>query len=68
MIKSEVPVQPLLGDVDATDLGYIVFQPDGREPRRDEAVEQDIKKISNEVTIGRGAMPRAREVPEITQE
>ena len=62
---SEIAIQPLLGDPEATELGFITFKPEGREPRPD---EQQVNRISDRVVIGQGPMPDVKDIPEITEE
>ena len=44
MDDSEINIQPLLGDPEATELGFITSKPEGREPHPD---EQQVNRISD---------------------
>ena len=57
-------VQPLMGDTDATDLGFLTFTPEGREPTEREV---RINVVINKQRIGQGAMLDTNE-PEITEQ
>ena len=59
-------IEPLMGDLDATDLGFLVFNPEGREPTE---MEKTVKKVGlkGNMSVGEGAMPEARDEPEITE-
>lgn len=64
VVDGDRSLQPLLGDDDATELGFLTFHPDGREPTTEEK-EIRIQSISKRVNIGEGAMPDAQQ-PEIS--
>ena len=68
MVNSKADIQPLLGDDVATKLGFLTFQPEGRNPTEEETKELEILKVSANVQIGSGAMPDSKNIPEITQE
>ena len=59
-------IEPLMGDLDATDLGFLMFNPEGRDPTE---LEKTIRKvgIKGNVKLGEGAMPEAQGEPEITE-
>ena len=65
VVEGEEDLQPLLGDIEASELGFITFQPEGRAPKPEEL---SVKKISDHVNIGRGHMPDSKDIPEITDE
>ncbi len=67
VVDSDIDIQPLLGDPEATALGFIVFKPEGREPSCAER-EQQIQRISDKVSIGMGPMPDDSIIPTITKE
>ena len=67
IVDSDKDIQPLLGDPEATELGFIVFRPEGREPSGTER-DRQIQRISDKVTIGSGPMPDDAMLPEITKE
>ena len=68
VVDSDVDIQPLLGDPEATALGFIEFKPDGREPSFEEQQRQEVQRISEKVSIGQGSMPDDKDIPEITEE
>ena len=57
-------IEPLMGDLDATDLGFLVFNPDGREPTEFEVRKVGIKEGTK---IGEGTMPEAQDEPQISE-
>ena len=65
IVEGDDTLQPLLGDVEASALGFITFQPEGRAPNLDEL---SIRKISDQVKIGKGHMPDSENIPEISEE
>ena len=82
VVNSKQPIQPLLGDDAATELGFLTFKPDGRQPTDEEregeeilmlngieeaVKEEEIMKVSQNVKIGKGTMPDSACVPEITE-
>ena len=68
VVRSEQPIEPLMGDDVATELGFLSFKPEGREPTEEEMNETEIKKVSSHVQIGCGPMPDSAAVPDITKE
>ena len=54
-------IEPLmgLGDVDATDLGFFMFNPEGREPTE---LERTVKRvdIKDGASLGEGTIPDAK--------
>ncbi len=66
IVDSDTDIQPLLGDPEATALGFITFQPDGRDPSREEQCQ--LNRISDHVKIGQGPMPDVQSIPEIVKE
>ena len=67
VVNSKEDIQPLMGDDVATALGFLTFQPEGRNPTQEETEEHDVLKVSSNVQIGCGAMPDSKDIPEITQ-
>ena len=59
-------IEPLMGDDDATNLGFLTFNPEGREPTDE---EKTIKRVGivKDARIGRGTMPDAIGESEITE-
>ena len=57
LVKGDKRFQPLLGDIDATALGFLSFKPEGREPTSQEKERKEIMQLSSSVKIGTGPMP-----------
>ena len=60
-------IEPLIGDSDATDLGFLMFNPEGRNPTE---MEKTIRRVGvkGKVKLGVGAMPEVEdELREITE-
>ena len=62
LVDGDEDMQALLGDEEATALGFLTFSPEGRDPNSNEL---KINKISEQVQIGRGSMPDTQHIPEI---
>ena len=67
VVNSKEDIQPLLGDDVATELGFLTFQPEGRNPTKEENEQHKVLKVSSNVQIGSGAMPDSKNIPKITQ-
>ena len=82
VVNSKQPIEPLMSDSVATELGFLKFLPDGREPteeelkeersqqedtRADEDKDMTINKVAKDVKVGQGTMPDSMKVPEITE-
>ena len=68
LVKADGHFQPLLGDIDATALGFISFKPDGREPTTEEREKKEVMQLSSNVKIGTGPMPDVADQEPITEE
>ena len=67
LVKADRYFQPLLGDIDATALGFISFKPEGREPTIQEKEKKDVMQLSSTVKIGTGPMPDVANQDPITK-
>ena len=81
VVNSKHPIEPLMSDTVATELGFLKFLPDGREPtaeelhdeasqnKLEEAEEKEtvICKVVEGVKIGQGAMPETDVIPDISE-
>ena len=63
-------IEPLMGDLDATDLGFLVFNPEGRDPTEQEKNMTTVRKVAvkGKAEVGEGTMPEAQKEPEISEE
>ena len=68
IVKTDKHFQPLLGDIDATALGFITFKPEGREPTTQEREKIDVMQLSSNVKIGTGPMPDVAKEEPISEE
>ena len=64
VVEGDEQLQPLLGDTEATALGFITFRPEGREPPEQEL---SVNKITDHVQVGKGQMPDLNQEQQITE-